>query len=399
MVYIKIILLKIAIYIAVMIWNIIRFFRWNKNIDLKDIKKIIFNRKDRIWDAVISKPFIILFSKYVKEELWLNIEIEVECSKYNEFIFKEWNWEKYYRLKSEDTKILWYWKWIIELIKFFFKSIKNSFKLKRKNNKESSIVYIDLIWNHNHISDKLNKWIYYFIWPNLFFNNYLLDYSISNNYVSWNGDNLIESYMKLIEWCFKLDNFEDYINKNIEYFFQDYNYSKNKKWILVFVGNKEFRNLSIETRNKIITDLWKKYKEENISILDDNSNILYWKLIKYNNHPKNIVFIENKFSWNELKNFAKQFRLIIWIDWWWFNYIRTCTDSLEIFTLANSSVWSIFTWNNKYKKSDLWNNWIINKCAINWKIFWYIYKESIILPSYDYSVPKNLFNDLIVQNI
>ena len=95
MVYIKIIFLKIARYIAVMVWNIIRFFRWNKNINLKDIKKIIFNRKDRIWDAVITKPVIILFSKYVKEELWLDIEIEVECSKYNEFVFKEWDWEKY----------------------------------------------------------------------------------------------------------------------------------------------------------------------------------------------------------------------------------------------------------------------------------------------------------------
>ena len=398
MIYIKIILLKFARYIAVMIWNIIRFFRWNKNLDLKDIKKIIFNRKDRIWDAVITKPFIILFSKYIKEELKLNIEIEVECSKYNEFVFKEWDWEKYYKIRSEDTEISWYWKWTIELISFFFKSIKNSIKLKRKN-KKCNNVYVDLIWNHSHITNKPIKENYYFIWPNLFFNNHLLDYSLSNNYVSWNNDNLIESYTKLIRWCFKLDNFESYINKNIEYFFQDYNYSKNKKWILVFVGNKEFRNLSIETRNKIITDLWKKHKNENISILDDNLNILYWKLIKINNYPKNIVFIENKFSRNELKNFAKQFRLIIWIDWWWFNYIRTCTDSLEIFTLANSRVWSIFTWNNKYKKFDLWDNWILKKCMIDWKVFWYIYKENILLPSYDYSVPKNLFNDIKIQNI
>ena len=398
MVYIKIILLKFARYIAVMIWNIIRFFRWNKNLDLKDIKKIIFNRKDRIWDAVITKPFIILFSKYIKEELKLNIEIEVECSKYNEFVFKEWDWEKYYKIRSEDTEISWYWKWTIELISFFFKSMKNSIKLKRKN-KKCNNVYVDLIWNHSHITNKPIKENYYFIWPNLFFNNHLLDYSLSNNYVSWNNDNLIESYTKLIRWCFKLDNFESYINKNIEYFFQDYNYSKNKKWILVFVGNKEFRNLSIETRNKIITDLWKKHKNENISILDDNLNILYWKLIKINNYPKNIVFIENKFSRNELKNFAKQFRLIIWIDWWWFNYIRTCTDSLEIFTLANSRVWSIFTWNNKYKKFDLWDNWILKKCMIDWKVFWYIYKENILLPSYDYSVPKNLFNDIKIQNI
>ena len=177
MVYLKIILLKIARCFAVMIGNIIRFFRWNKHIDLKDIKKIIFNRKDRIWDAVISKPLIILFSKYVKEELKLDIEIEVECSEYNEFVFKEWDGEKYYTLvnSKEDisnTGIKTFW-----LLK---KQLKNIFTRQSKTISKKDTVYIDLIWNSDHINQKKNNSYYYFIWPNMFLNNFLVLYVVNS---------------------------------------------------------------------------------------------------------------------------------------------------------------------------------------------------------------------------
>ncbi len=389
MVYIKIILLKIARYIAVMVWNIIRFFRWNKNINLKDIKKIIFNRKDRIWDAVITKPVIILFSKYVKEELWLDIEIEVECSKYNEFVFKEWDWEKYYNLISSKEDISNTWINILWILKQQF---INLFKPSSKENNIKDVVYIDLVWNPYHINQRKYNLNYYFIWPNLFFNNFLLDYSLPENYVSWVKINLIQSYINLISWCFKLNNFEKYINDNIDEFYTDYNYSKNKEWILIFTWNKEYRNLSIETRENLIKNLSEKHNGKKITIIDDNSNIIYDWLQRIKDFPKNVQLIKNIFTLQELKEQAKNYELLIWIDWWWFNYIRTCTDSITIYTIWNHYTWSIFTWKNRYKKSDLWNKWILNKIETHWKKFWYIKKKSTLLPTYDIAISKKNFN-------
>ena len=202
---IKIFLLKIAWFLAVMIWNIILFFKWNKNIDLKTIKKIIFNRKDRIWDAVITKPFIILFSKYIKKELKLNIEIEIECSKYNEFVFNEWNCEDYYKIIAMDREISWtgmeLWNFIVNYIRLWFLWIKK--KLGSKKIKKNWVVYIDLIWDIESIMHKINKW-YYFIWGNMLMNNHLLDYSLSNNYVSWCSKNLIKSYNNFLDLCVPL---------------------------------------------------------------------------------------------------------------------------------------------------------------------------------------------------
>lgn len=400
MIYIKIILLKISRYIAVMIWDIIRFFRWNKNIDLKDIKKIIFNRKDRIWDAVVSKPFIILFSKYIKEELKLDIEIEIECSKYNEFIFKEWNWEKYYKLTMQDRKISWtwmkIWNFIITYIRSRFWGLRK--KIKSKNIKKIWVVYIDLVWDIESLINNLNKW-FYLIWSNMLLNNYLLDYSLKNNYVAWNSDNLIQSYINLISWCFKLGNFYKYINNNIEEFFEDYNYSRNKSWILVSIWNKEYRNFDIKLRENIIKNLSKKYPNKKIEVIDDNTNLLYKRLKLITDFSKNVKIIENKFSLKELKDYAKKFELLIWIDGGGFNYIRTISDSITIYTIWNHYVWSVFTWKIKYKKRELWNNWIMNSCEINWKKIWYIYKKNIILPTFDYPVPKNLFDDLTLKNI
>ena len=395
MVYIKIILLKILRFFAVLLWNIIRFFRWNKSIDLKSIKRIIFNRKDRIWDAVITKPFIFLFSKYIKEELKLDIDIEVECSKYNEFVFKEWNGEKYYILTNSNEQISSTWVSMFWLLKQQLKNLS----LKKKKRQHKDVVYIDLIWNPDHINQRKDNLNYYFIWPNLFLNNFLLDYSLPENYVSWVKINLIQSYIDLISWCFKLDNFEKYINQNIEAFYSDYNYSKDKKWILVFTWSKEYRNLDIKIRENIIKNLSDDYNDKKITVIDDNHNIIYDWLKKVKDFSKNVELVKNEFLLQGLKGQAENYELIIGIDGWWFNYIRTCTDSITIYTIWNHYVWSAFAWKEKYKKQKLGNNWIMNICDINWKPFWFIYRKSLFLPTYDCPISKNMFNNLTLKNI
>ena len=398
---IKIFLLKIAWFLAVMIWNIILFFKWNKNIDLKTIKKIIFNRKDRIWDAVITKPFIILFSKYIKKELKLNIEIEIECSKYNEFVFNERNCEDYYKIIAMDREISWtgmeLWNFIVNYIRLWFLWIKK--KLGSKKIRKNWVVYIDLIWDIESIMHKINKW-YYFIWGNMLMNNHLLDYSLSNNYVSWCSKNLIKSYIDLVSWCFKLNNFEKYINDNIEEFYSEYNHSNNKSWILVSMGNKEYRNLDIKIWETLVKCLSKKYPNKEIKVIDDHTNTLYNKLREIKDFSDNVEIVKNNFSLKEFRDYAKNFELLIWIDGWWFNYIRTCSDSITIYTIGNHNVRSIFTWNNKYEGISLGNNWFLNSVNIWKKRFWYIYKKEWLLPTYyDIEVSKKIFQDFPINKL
>lgn len=391
----KVIVLKISRNFVVMIWNIIKIFRWNKNIELKNVKKIIFNRKDRIWDAVVSKPFIILFSKYIKEELKLNIDIEVECSKYNEFVFKEWNWEEHYKIKAKETNLN---SEEFSFIKYTIIRLKSILRNK-KITTNKTIVFIDLVGDVQQVQEWLKIHKSYMIWWNLLLNNYILDYSLYNNYVSGNNDNLIVSYTKLLSQCFNLQNFETYINENIEYFFEDYNDSNDKKWILIFVWNKTFRNLPSNVRIKIINWIWNKYSDEKIVIIDDNQNKIYNELIQICGYPDNIIFKKNEFSLEELKKFSTNFKLIIWIDWWGFNYIRTCTNSLEIFTLANPKVWSIFIWKYKYSETNLWNSRLFNNINIWNKNFWYIHKKSRILPTYDIRISKKIFEDFPIEEL
>ena len=66
------------------------------------------------------------------------------------------------------------------------------------------------------------------------------------------GNRFNQSYIDLVSWCFKMENFNDYVNKNIEEFCADYKYTNNKSWILVSVWNKKYRNLNINTRTKVI---------------------------------------------------------------------------------------------------------------------------------------------------
>ena len=193
-IYLKILFLNFALFMSLLSWKIIKLFSWNKNIDLRNIKKIIFNRKDRIWDAVITKPFIIIFSKYIKEELKLDIEIEIECSKYNEFIFNDQNNKQYYDLKPIDTELISYWIKIFPLIKYYLghSYIQTIFKKKKINkNKKCDSVYVDLVWDYKTILNKMKNKTLWLIWPNLWLNNYLLDFSISNSYVGQSNINLI----------------------------------------------------------------------------------------------------------------------------------------------------------------------------------------------------------------
>lgn len=387
--FLSIYFVKLTSIISYCIWNIIKIFRWNKKIDIKEVETIIFNRQDRIWDAVITKPLIILFKKFITEKLGLNIKILIQCSQLNEFVFKNWDYKKYYEVEVCKRDL---WKecakntfqFLLWHIKDFFKSLFSYSKISniKKNQK---IIFVDMLNSYDLCIKSIKKYNCYCIWENLWVKNYIYDYSLSTRNI-----NLIQMYIDLIKWCFNLPEFEWYVNRNINIFYSDYNYN-NKKWILIFVWTKKYRNFNIETWINFIKHFSNYYSQEYIYILDDDSNNIYSQLknIKFNN---NVFCVKNSFTLDQLKEYAKQFKLIIWMDWWWFNYMRTCTDSIDIFTLWNHRIRSLFTWNYKYKEEAIWNWWFINKVNIQDKNFWFVYKKSPILHFYDFDIQKDYFN-------
>lgn len=364
------------------LWNIVTMFRWQHHWDITKTKKITFDVRARVWDAVVNKPLIILFSKYLKEELWLNIEISVETNEYNDFVFRDENFGKYYSLQkfhNEKDEHVTLWKYI--------KSWVSVFKTKKKN-KNKSFVYVSA--KSKHIIKNNGVAISY----NIYLDNYLLDFTLNPRV---KPIHVLNTTIELLVNYFQIPEFWDYVNNNLDIFYSDYNKS-SKEWIMIFVWNKEFRNLSVQKRYAIISWISTYYKGKKIVVIDDNLNNLYDKLQSYK-YLNNVHFVKNWFSIDEFKDYAKTFELIIWWDGGWFNYIRTVTNSIWIYTVANPKLWRVFSWLREYTEKSISNNYFWCNYKFKDKIYWYIYKKSKILPSYDYSVGDNYFDDLPVDEL
>ena len=382
---IKILLVYFLGYIWLIIGNIIAIIRWNKKYNNEKITTVYFNRSDRIWDAVISKPFIELAIKFFKENLWAK-RFYILASTYNSFIFKDLKEIKVIELDKNITDNYSPLIMALNSIRLFLKNLLK-FNKKKQNNSE---LLIDLmgdpytLYNYKKVA----------IGPNLFLNNFLLRYSLKTTYVSLKSKNLIESYIDLIEWYFDLNGkFRKYIYSNIDKFVSiNSNHWKN---VLIFVWTKQYRNLTIKKWKELINNLASSIKED-IYIVDDNSNQTYERL-KDTTFPSNVKLIKNNFTLNEFKDFAKNFQLLIWVDWGGFNFIRNITNSVTVYTFGNPNVWSLFVWNYSKEIFKLPNNYyfVTSKCWEN--NYSYIFKKDFFLPSYDVPLWNNYFSDLDVD--
>ena len=383
---IKVLLVYFLWYIWLIIGNIIAFIRWNKKYNNKKIATIYFNRSDRIWDAVISKPFIELAIKFFKENLWVK-HFYILASTYNSFIFKDLKEVKIIELNKNITDNYNPLVMALNSIRLLLKNLLR-FNKKKQNNFE---LLIDLMGDPYTLS----TYKQISIGPNLFLNNFLLKYSLKTTYVSLKSKNLIESYIDLIEWYFNFNGkFRKYIYDNIGKFISTN--SNNWRNILIFVWTKQYRNLSIKKWKELIKELSASVKQD-IYVVDDNSNQTYEKL-KNISFPSNVRIIKNNFSLPEFKNFAKKFKLLIWVDGGGFNFIRNITNSVTIYTFWNPNVWSLFTWNCPKRKFNLKNNYyfVSTKCKEN--TFSYIYKKDFFLPSYDIPLWNNYFDDFDIMD-
>ena len=197
----RILLLKVLMFGWEIIGRIERWFSKNKKVSLQKIKKITFNRADRIGDAIVTLPLLLLFAKYLKEKLQLEIELEVLSSKLNNFVFQEHpDFKNYYTISLAEIEINNYATPIMQLLKKYINNFLMLMKLKKKSTIASNAsVFVDLIWDPNHIKHHYLNY-QYIISCNLMPNNFITDYSLPKSYVGLSKDHLVDSYIKLLSW-------------------------------------------------------------------------------------------------------------------------------------------------------------------------------------------------------
>lgn len=395
----RILLLKVLMFGWEIIGRIERWFSKNKKVSLQKIKKITFNRADRIGDAIVTLPLLLLFAKYLKEKLQLEIELEVLSSKLNNFVFQEHpDFKNYYTISLAEIEINNYATPIMQLLKKYINNFLMLMKLKKKSTIASNAsVFVDLIWDPNHIKHHYLNY-QYIISCNLMPNNFITDYSLPKSYVGLSKDHLVDSYIKLLSWFFELwEDFEHYVYDHLDIFFTGY-FPWEKDWILVFVGNKAFRNFSSLLREKLINSLAQRYPHINITVIDDHLNENYLPL-SYHNFPENVSLVKNTFSLLEFREFAKKFQLIIGTDGGGMNLVRGLTNSITIYTLWNHYVWMKYPGNIVLKKGSLDKSFHYKKLDYKDQIATTIYKKSFLFPTLDYPLWDHYFDDFPVDEL
>jgi len=355
------------------IWlgNIISFFKKKKKISLQDVHTIVFNRSDRIGDAIITKPLLGLFRDFISKYN-SHIDLQILVSTLNHDVLKDMKWYTIVIKKHILKDSGWVYKEILHQIKNIF--IICCWKTPKNTNN----IYIDLIWDMDITKEYYNAW-YSCLWPNMYLNNFFFDYTLPYHYRWPVIKNLIDCYIDLIEWGFGFHwAFRNYVYDNIQAFY-DIDDRIPKKDIMVFVGNKKFKNLAFFTWTVLIHHLSKHFPDETISVIDDDTNSLYNEL-KQEAFAWNVQLTENIFSLEWFKKFASGFRCILWTDWGGMNFIRNMTNTLILYHAwpENYKVWSWFVWDNLWTWQDMTaNNISLHIDNVLGKKFWYMYKKNV----------------------
>ncbi len=390
-------MIKILWYLSVKIGQLFFLFKRRKTYVSSQVKKIIINRSDRIGDAVITKPFLDILIEYLKGR-WFTGTYTLLVSDINKHIFKDFVGEieiVHKDLGQYDSNVFQLvWKNIVQWIACLRQ------KLKNKKHKYTTLM-IDLVWDMWTIYAQLKKESIDVVSCNLRLWSIILDNWIVDSFVTLNHKNLLETYIDLIENTFVAKwTFRKFVYDHIAVFYSEYlqNKSTKKDWLLIFVGTKSFRNLSLQKREKIILH-FSQYSNQKIVVIDDNTNEYYNYLIE-KSFPDNVRILKNTFSLDEFKTFASKFQWILWVDGWGMNYIRNLTNNITIYTIGNYKIRHLFSGNKQYQETTLWNNWIMGKAVLDIGITnIYVAKNSFWLPSFDLELPKKMFDDLKISKL
>ena len=322
--------------------------RIKKLIKEGSIEKIYINRADRIGDAIITLPFLLSFKKYIERE-YPYIKIIVITSEYNNWVLKDFINTKIEKINlTEKTKLT-----------SVFRDSISMFKSKGDAKSESSI-YIDL--KKDYMFAQKYCWCQIISYKDFPLNFKFSDYVFDEFYGSRSNTHNIIRFKGLIDKLFDTNLYiKEFPNELKKYIIKKHNpdiekYIKND-YIIVYVGNKEFRNLSIDQWVKLINLL--DYSGT-ILVVDDPSKDMLLALKNSEIKKENVVFMEESYDLWSLMYLAMHSKLVIGIDGGGFNFLQIPTNAFEIIMYVNENTWKPYS-NNKYKIIRVENNHIFEK--------------------------------------
>lgn len=339
------ILLRIASLIGVWLGTIIIRMKRPKTLDLRNIRTFHLNRSDRIGDAIISRPFIKLLIAYLRDH-GCTADIVILTSRYNHFLLEELQDEKNkVYVREEPKEISDYESKLSRMIRkhvnFLYKTLM--FRWTHGNKRDETSLFFDMgggdlitILKYKELHNSV------IAGPNIFWGSHILDIALEHSYVHYANQNLIESYMEIVTKIFGLDNsFRDFVCDHMEAFYE-YDPDAKRSGICLFVGVKEFRNLPVTTWRRIIHEVAAAFPEEAVTVLDDNTNLLYG-IFSQEKFPSNVRIGKNTYSLQEFVAYIARFAFVVGIDGGGINMVKSLTNSCFINTFAQPNVWSGFT--------------------------------------------------------
>jgi ADP-heptose:LPS heptosyltransferase len=316
-----------------------------KTLDLQNIKTFYLNRSDRIGDAISSRPFIKLLIIYLRSH-GCTADIIILTSKYNHFLLRELEDKENNIYVREEPKIIEdyeskLYRMIIKHTNFLYKTLQ--FRWTHSSKRDEQSLFFDM-GGGDLVTILRYKELYNSIiaGPNIFWGSHILDIGLDHSYVHYSNQNLIESYIEIITKIFGLDStFRDFVCDHMEVFYE-YRPEINRSGICLFVGVKEFRNLPMHTWRRVIQEVAVAFPEEKITVLDDNTNLLY-HIFAQESFPSNVTIEKNSYSLQEFTQYIAQFAFVVGIDGGGINMVKFLTNSCFINTFAQPNVWSGFT--------------------------------------------------------
>ncbi|ADC69097.1 hypothetical protein MFS40622_0402 [Methanocaldococcus sp. FS406-22] len=348
-------LLKLSILISNISYNIL-FKKRRLNIDLTKTL-ILFNRTDRIGDAIVTLPFFLALKNK-------GIKFKVLCSPYNKWVlepFVEIEEIKDFKFSDFEFSIK---SLLFNILSSIATYLKNLFIEKNKN-----ITFVDLKGDF-HLSERFKNY-YQIHFKSFLLNLKYSDYVFNDFYVFGSKMQLIEKYSMIFD---NLEDIEEFPKELKEYIINNHNkeidtlINSLKDFIIIFVGNKEFRNLNIEQWKYLIENI--NY-EGKIVVIDDPSQN-YLKRLKSIIKKENVIFLEKVYDLWSLMYLAMHSKLVIGVDGGGFNFLQLPTNAFEIILYTNEKVWRPFS-KNEYQIIRKDRKHIIEKSITSQNLKKYIY--------------------------
>lgn len=314
--YSHLFLLKIVSRIGVWLGACIIRMKKPKTVDPGQLRTFYLNRSDRIGDAIISRPFIRLLITWLRAN-GCTAEIVIIASKYNHFLLQDLeNGENGVRVIEEQKSIDDYesklYRMIMKHTNFLYKTLL--FRWTHGNERDERSLFFDMgggdfvtILKYKELCNPVVAG------PNIFWGSHILDIALEHSYVHYSDINLIESYIEIVTKIFAFDHtFRDFVCDNISSFY-DYDPSIKKTGICLFVGVKEFRNLTSGTWRRIIHETAEAFPEETVTVLDDHTNLLYDVFVQ-EKFPSNVKVEKNMHSLRDFTRYVSRFTFVAGVD-------------------------------------------------------------------------------------